>query len=266
MEAVLRQNPIRVRAAGVVANSLSLIIFMLLWETLPRTGVVKQTFIAPPTIVASTIWELLTGGVLLEHIVVSLQRALSGFLLATLVAVPLGFLVGGWFRTVQRILTPLLRLLSEVNPFSLFPVFILLFGIGEVSKTVIIFWVCQWPILFHTITGVKSVDPLLIKAARSMGCDRRTLFCRVLLPGASPGIFTGMKMSAATSFFMLIAAEMIGASSGLGWLVWNAQVNYQIPKLFAATVVISLLGLGINALFIRLEGKVLAWKASVSGR
>jgi NitT/TauT family transport system permease protein len=241
-------------------SSLSVFLFFILWEIAPRAGWVKDTFVSPPSVVATAIWELLKTGEIFTHIGYSLERAFLGFLLATAIAIPLGFFLGGWFKTFQRIMTPLLRLLSELNPFSLFPVFMLLFGIDEFSKIVMIFWVCQWPILFNTITGVKNVDPLLIKAAKSMGADRKTLFFRVVLPAASPGIFTGLKMASGSAFFMLIAAEMIGASSGLGWLVWNAQINYQIPKLFAATVIISVLGLIITNLFTRVEKRIIIWK------
>ena len=264
MEASVKSFPQRAR--NRVAENLSVILFLILWEIAPRIGLVEQTFIAPPSVVLSTIWDLLKTGEIFTHIGVSLERALMGFLLAAVVAVPLGFFLGGWYKTFQRVVTPLLRLLGEVNPFALFPVFILLFGIGEVSKVAMIFWVCQWPILFHTVTGVEGVDPLLIKSARSMGADRKTLFFRVVLPTAAPSIFTGLKIGSGTAFFMLIAAEMIGASSGLGWMVWNAQVNYQIPKLFAATVTISILGLIINQLFIQVEHRLIGWKEAAFGQ
>jgi NitT/TauT family transport system permease protein len=181
------------------------------------------------------------------------------------IAIPLGFLLGGGFRTFERLINLPLRFLGQVNPFSLFPMFILLFGIGELSKGAMIFWVCLWPILFNTITGVKGIDPLLVKSARSMGTGPVALFYKVILPGAAPGIFTGLKMGSGTAFFMLIAAEMIGASRGLGWMVWNAQINFMIPRLFAATVVISVLGLILNQLFVVLERKMIGWKESVAG-
>ncbi|MBP2636242.1 MAG: ABC-type transporter, integral rane subunit [Firmicutes bacterium] len=247
---------------NIVVDNLSIIIFLSIWEAAPRIGLVPQTFISPPSIVLSTIWDLVTTGVLFIHIKASLLRAVFGFILAAVIGIPLGFFLGGWFRLFERVMTPLLRLLAEVNPFSLFPVFILIFGIGEISKVSMIFWVCLWPILLNTITGVKNVDALLIKSARSMGVTAVDMFFKVVLPAASPGIFHGVKTSCNTAFFMLIAAEMIGASSGLGWLVFNAQNNYQIPKLFATTVTISALGLSLNYLFVELERRIIIWKES----
>ncbi len=271
MEATLKKTGSKIRAGGirekglpllqkVIFDNLSIIVFLVIWEVAPRIGLVPQTFISPPTLVVSTLWDLLADGTLLLHIKASLLRAVLGFVLAAVIGIPLGFFLGGWFRLFERIVTPVLRLLAEVNPFSLFPVFILLFGIGEISKVSMIFWVCLWPILLNTITGVKSVDELLVKSARSMGVKAADMFFKVVLPAASPGIFHGLKTSCNTAFFMLIAAEMIGASSGLGWLVFNAQNNYQIPKLFATTVTISILGLSLNYLFSELERRVIIWK------
>lgn len=273
MEGTLKKVVLKTKGGGeytkalsgvrsLLVDNLSIIVFLIIWEAAPRVGLVPQTFISPPSIVLSTLWSLVADGVLLIHVKASLLRAVFGFVLAAVIGIPLGFFLGGGFRLFERIVTPLLRLLAEVNPFSLFPVFILLFGIGEISKVSMIFWVCLWPILLNTITGVKNVDELLIKSARSMGVKAVDMFFKVVLPAASPGIFHGLKTSCNTAFFMLIAAEMIGASSGLGWLVFNAQNNYQIPKLFATTVTISALGLSLNYLFAELERRIINWKES----
>lgn len=251
------------KTANFFWNGISILMFIALWELAPRAGWVPQTFIAPPSVVLTTLWELLLSGILFQHSEVSLFRAIGGFIAAAVIGIPLGFLLGGWFKLFERIISPILYLLHAVNPFSLFPVFILLFGIGEVSKVAIIFWVCLWPILLNTITGVKNVDTLLIKSARSMGVRGLELFLKVILPAASSNIFHGLKSSCSAAFFIIIAAEMIGASSGLGWLVYHSQTNYQIPKLFATTVTISALGLSLNYLFGRLERKLINWKENV---
>jgi NitT/TauT family transport system permease protein len=246
-------------------DKLSILLFFAVWELVPRAGGLFETFIAPPSVVVKTLAELLQSGELYGHIGVSLGRAAAGFSVAGAIAIPLGFVLGGGFRTFERMINLPLRFLGQVNPFSLFPLFILLFGIGELSKGAMIFWVCLWPILFNTITGVKGIDPLLVKSARSMGTGQVALFFKVILPAAAPGIFSGLKMGSGTAFFMLIAAEMIGASRGLGWLVWNAQINFMIPRLFAATVVISVLGLILNQLFVVMERRLIGWKGSAAG-
>ncbi len=238
----------------------AIIVFLLIWEIAPHAGWVPQTFISPPSLILKTLFDLIISGVLFIHIKVSLLRSVLGFFLAMVVGIPLGFLLGGWFPLFERVTNPVLRLMSSINPFSLFPVFILLFGIGEISKVAMIFWICLWPVVINTTTGIQNVDSLLIKSARSMGVAGRELFFKVILPAASPNIFHGLRTACSVAFFMLIAAEMVGASSGLGWLVFNAQNNYQIPKLFAATITIAGLGLGLNSLFGILERRLLSWK------
>lgn len=262
---VQKDRSLKIRFLGTavkkfIAANISIAAFFIIWEILVDTGILKDTFVAAPSMIAVTIVQLLETGTLLGHIGISLFRAIGGFILAAVIAVPLGFFLGGSFHIFRRAVTPLVRLLSAANPFALLPVFILLFGIGEISKIAIIFWVCLWPILLNTITGIQNVDRLLIKSARSMGMQGTALFFKVILPAAAAPIFHGLKMGCGTAFFMLIAAEMIGASTGLGWMVWNAQINYQIPKLFAVTFVISVLGLLLNYLFARIERNVLSWQ------
>jgi NitT/TauT family transport system permease protein len=156
-----------------------------------------------------------------------------------------------------------LRLFAQLNAFALFPIFVLFFGIGELAKFAVIFWSCVWPILFTTIAGVQGVDPLYVKVARSMGSGRLTIFVRVLFPGALPSIFTGIRLGATVAFLMLIAAEMIGATAGLGWVVLNSQVNYVIPRLYLAAAIIAFLGMGMNYLIHFIEASVIKWKETV---
>lgn len=251
------------KMARWVFQSTALVVFLALWEIAPRLGWIDGEFVPPLSSALQEMWRLTLTGELLIHIGASLGRAVIGFGLATVVAVPLGFLLGGWFKTFEKILDPLLQIFGQVNPFSLFPLFILFFGIGEVAKVAIILWVCIWPILSNTISGVQNIDPLLVKSARSMGTSKITLFLKVVLPGASPSIFTGIKMGASTSFLMIIAAEMIGANEGLGYLIHVAEMNYLIPMLFAGVVTIAILGILITNLIGKIEKRVVSWKQDV---
>lgn len=244
----------------IFRKSIALIIFFTLWQILPTMGVVNRQFIPSLSDIIVTMGQLLATGELITHIQASLSRAIEGFALSVLVGVPLGFLLGGWFKKFEEILDPLLQVFAQINPFTLFPIFILFFGIGEVAKVAIIFWVAIWPVLFHTINGVKGIDPLLIKGARAMATPKLSLFYKVVLPGAAPLIFSGLRSSVGTAFLMLIAAEMIGASKGLGWLILNAQNNYNINKLYAAAITIALLGIVITKLLVLLERIIITWK------
>lgn len=239
-----------------------LAVLLALWEAAPRLGWIDVQFFPPPSLILAEGALMAGRGELLVQITASLQRLVQGLAAALLVGIPAGFVLGGWFPRLTHFLRPLLRLLGQINAFSLFPLFVLFFGIGELAKFAIIFWSCIWPVLFTTISGVQNVDPLFVKVARSMGCGRLSLFARVLLPGALPSIFTGVRLGATVAFLMLIAAEMIGANAGLGWLVHNSSTNYVIPRLYLAATLIALLGLAMNAAIHLIEARVVTWNRS----
>jgi len=237
------------------------IIFLIaIWEVAPRLGWIDSQFFPPPSLIIAEGIKMAERGELLIQITSSLQRLFQGLAAALVVGIPLGFILGGWFPRLTHFLRPLLRLFAQLNAFALFPLFVLFFGIGELAKFAVIFWSCLWPILFTTIAGVQGVDPLYVKVARSMGSGRLTIFVRVLFPGALPSIFTGIRLGATVAFLMLIAAEMIGATAGLGWVVLNSQVNYVIPRLYLAAAIIAFLGMGMNYLIHFIEASVIKWK------
>lgn len=238
----------------------AVLLFLAAWEAAPRIGLADPLFIPPLSQVLATIWELSVSGDLIHHTALSLARAVGGFLLGILVALPLGFLLGGWFRTVEAALSPLMDILSQANPFILFHIILLFLGIGEVTKVTIIAWVCTWPILFGTISGIRNVDPVLWKTARSFGLGRIALFRKLVLPAAAPSIFTSLRLSSGYAFFMLIAAEMMGASSGLGWLVLSYQESYHPARIFAAATVIAALGLSLDLVMQFMKARVFSWE------
>ena len=238
----------------------AIFVFLLIWQLAPYIGLINPIIIPVPTTILQKMIQLILSGELLVNIAVSLSRVLIGFFIALAVALPLGFLLGGWFKSFETAVNPLLQVLDQANPFTLFPVFITLLGIGELSKISIIFWVCQWPVLFNTVTGIRNVDPAIVKMARSMGIGKWQMFKKVLLPAAMPSVFTGIRMSAVFAFFMLIGAEMIGASSGLGYMILQAQATFQMPKMWVGIVTVAFLGILFNWILLQIEKKFSGWK------
>lgn len=238
---------------------LAIALFLVAWETIPRLGIVNPTFLPPVSKVAIQLAKLLWSGELERHIGLSLARSSAGFALALAWALPLGFLLG-WFRAFERYVEPLIQIFRQTSAFALFPLFIILLGIGEVSKIAIIFYGAQWPILLNTINGVKNVDPLLVKSARSMGLGNFALFRKVVLPAALPSIFTGLRLAATLSILIIVSAEMMGASAGLGYVLTNSQYNFDILRMYSAIVVLALMGLGTNHLLVSLEKRFTSWK------
>jgi NitT/TauT family transport system permease protein len=245
---------------AAVDNNITILLFVLVWELVARIGLLNAMFVPPPSKVLVTTWHLLIAGPLIQHILISLARSMTGFLVAAVVAIPLGFIMGGWFKNVQAALEPLFEIAAQANPFILFHVIILFFGIGEVTKITIIAWICIWPVLFNTANGMRNVDAVLLKTALSFGLSKWTIFYKIILPSAAPAIFTGLRLSAGYSFFLLIVAEMMGSSSGLGWFVLYSQENYNIEWIFSGAIMIGLLGLLIDLLIQYFEKKVIIWE------
>jgi NitT/TauT family transport system permease protein len=142
--------------------------------------------------------------------------------------------------------------------------FIVILGIGEVSKVAIIFYGAQWPILLNTISGVKNVDALLVKSARSMGLSRFALFRKVVLPAALPSIFTGLRLAATLSILIIVSAEMMGATAGLGYILTNSHYNFDILRMYDAIVTLALIGLSTNYLLVNLEKRLTRWRPDPS--
>ncbi|WP_405177606.1 ABC transporter permease [Nocardia sp. NBC_01377] len=249
-----------VRAAWRIAKPLvAIVAFLLLWQFAPQVGLVDKVFLPPFTTVAQAFIDLVQSGEMWTHVSASLNRSLSGFALALVIAVPLGIAIA-WYKPVADLLNPILELFRNTAALALLPVFVLILGIGETSKVALVVYASVFPILLNTITGVRTVDPLLIKSAVSLGLTPVRLFQKVILPAAIPSIFTGLRMAAASSILVLLAAEMVGARAGLGYLITAAQQNFQIPNMYAGILAISLLGLSFNGLLVTLERRFSRWR------
>jgi NitT/TauT family transport system permease protein len=238
--------------------------FLLLWEIAPRAHWVEPAFLPPFSEVMRTAWHLIANGQLAQHVGASLSRSLVGFTLAILYAVPLGLLIG-WNRRLAATVSPFLEMLRNTAALALLPVFILLLGIGEASKIAIVLYSCSFPILLNTVSGVRGTDPLLIKSARTMGLSQFQLFYKVILPSAVPTIFVGIRLAGAYSLVVLVAAEMIGAKAGLGYLIIYSQYNFQIPEMYVGIITIMLLGVSFNQLLSHIERRLTRWNPSARG-
>ncbi|MFG1783451.1 ABC transporter permease [Rhodococcus oryzae] len=250
---------VRTTAWRVLKPSLAIGLFLLLWELAPRLGLVDKVFLPPFSVVAGAFGDLAASGELWNHASASLSRALTGFAVAIAIAIPLGVAIA-WYRPVAEFVNPILELLRNTAALALLPVFVLVLGIGETSKVALVIYASTFPILLNTISGVRTVDPLLVKSALSLGLTPIRLFQKVILPAAVPTIFTGIRMAAASSILVLIAAEMVGAKAGLGYLITASQYNFQIPKMYAGIIAISLLGLVFNGILVLAERRLSRWR------
>ncbi|MDR1590182.1 MAG: ABC transporter permease [Oscillospiraceae bacterium] len=248
------------KAGSILFGVCALLLFFALWEVAARLELlVNPLFLPPFTKVLGILWRIILNGELWKHLIVSLRRSLIGYAAGVAFAVPFGLALG-WFKRFGRFLNPVLQAFRNTPTLALLPVFVMFFGITEFSKIVVIFWGVIWGVLLNTIAGVRSVDPQLVRAARSMGTSAVRLFVTVVLPGSLPHIFTGMRLSATTSILILIAAEMLGASKGLGYALNFYQANMRFPEMYAYIVVMSVIGVVLNFTLERVEKRSFRWR------
>ncbi|EYD76413.1 ABC-type nitrate/sulfonate/bicarbonate transport system, permease component [Rubellimicrobium mesophilum DSM 19309] len=247
-------------SSTVLAGLPLLLALCLLWEVAPRLGWMNPIFFPPLSAVLSALWDLIASGEMARHIGISFERAGLGFLLATVVAIPLGFLMGR-YAAFEKATDLLVQTLRNTSQFALLPVFVLLLGIGEASKIAITFYAAVFFLLVNTIVGVKSVDSLLLKAAKSMGTSDWDLFRKVIFPSAIPSIVAGMRLGVKASLFSVIAAEMLAARSGIGFLIQNAQLMLKAADMYAGILVLTFVGLLLNYALVWIERRATHWRA-----
>jgi NitT/TauT family transport system permease protein len=234
-------------------------VLALVWELFPRLGVVDPYFLPPLHVVLQAWWEMARDGELWRHLQASLVRSAAGFGIAVSLAIPLGAAIA-WYRPAREILTPPLEVFRNTAALALLPAFTLILGIGETSKIAIVTYACFFPILLSTITGVATVDPQLLRSARVLGLSPVTTFRKVVFPAAVPTIFTGIRISGAAAIRVLIAAELVGATEGLGFLINYSSMNFLIPKMYAAILTTTLVGLAVNYGLVALERRFSRWR------
>jgi NitT/TauT family transport system permease protein len=248
-------------ARKVFVSCIGLVILSALWQVLPSNHIVDPTFVTPFNKVCSTWWHMVQDGSLWSNTRASLERAAVGFFAAIVAGVPLGLLIGGNKRLAE-LLNPVLELFRNTAPLALLPVFILILGIGQTSKFVFIGYGCLFPILLNTISAVSTVDPLLVKSARSLGFNQIRIFQKVVLPASVPQIFTGIRLAGGYALLVLIAAEFVGANSGLGFLITNSEQNFQTPMMYAAIITVSGIGVLLNLVLLAVERRVSTWRVA----
>jgi ABC-type nitrate/sulfonate/bicarbonate transport system permease component len=195
----------------------------------------------------------------------SLGRMLAGFALAVGGGVALGALLG-FSRTLSTALDPVLQFLRALPPPALIPVSLLVFGAGDSAKVFLIALGAVWPVLLNTVDGVRGVDRTALDMARSYRVPAHARLTRLVLPAALPRIFAGARTALGIAIILMVVSELIGADSGVGYVVQLAQRGFDIPEMWAGTLLLGLLGFGANALFVALEKRVLHWHIATTGR
>ena len=242
-----------------------LLLLLLLWEAAGRYGWVHKLFFPPAGKILVSFFEIILSGEIFSHIGLSLWRAGLGYLLAALVAISLGVLMGYW-RSVYEACELVVELLRAVPPPAIIPVAILFLGIGDPMKVFIILFSCVFPILVNTMDGVRGVDPVLTRPARTFGLGQGALIWKVVIPAASPFIMTGLRIALAIALILVVISEMVGATAGIGYFILDAQRSFKIPQMYAGMLVLALLGYALNRCFLLVDAYVMAWHRGLTAR
>ena len=258
------------RPAVLGLRAVSLLLFFVLWwgVSLLNAHVLKVfnpiLLPAPDEVLRAGI-KMAASGELLKHITASLSRVVWGFGIAATLGIVVGTALGR-SRLLEHLVEPMLEMLRPIPPLAFLPMMVLWFGIGEASKVAFISYAAFFPIFTTTIEGIKYVDPVLIRAASSLGASERQIFWHVVLPAATPNIITGMRLAFGLSFFVIVAAEFIAADSGLGFLINDARTFFLVSNMLLGAAVIGIIGVLANVLLRKLEGRLLRWRQESRGQ
>jgi NitT/TauT family transport system permease protein len=212
------------------------------YEALARSGVFPPALLPTLTTVGRTLWAAIADGSMPRHALYTLYRVMTGLGLAVAVGLPLGILMAR-FRAIEGFFMPLVSVLMPIPSLAWVPLFILWFGLGNVTTVLVVFYAATFPMLLNAWSGVRSVNPLWLRAAGAMGANGRALFWKVMVPGASPFIITGVRQAFLRAWIAVVGAEMLAASDwGLGWVIFDAKEFLNTDIMLAALVVIGVIG------------------------
>lgn len=250
-----------VRAASrILPYAFAAAVIIVLWQAVVALTKPSEAVLPSPVAVAAEFGLLLANGTLITDAAISVARVTSAWLLSALIAIPLGLLMGT-SRRLEAVVDPFVELFRPISPLAWIPLAILWLGIGEPGKIMVVFVGTFFPLLLNTIAGVKSVDPTLVDAGRVFGCTTQAmLFRRVVFPAALPGIVTGLRIAFGTGWAAIIAAELVAARSGLGYLIANGMDILRADEVLAGMIVIGILGVIFDTFFRFLHGRY-SWDA-----
>lgn len=260
-----RLGQIRLRSLrGPLISLTTILLVLVVWILVTDVFHLVRPIVLPgPRDIIEELGRLIERGYtnkpLWFHIRASLFRTLTGLLLGLAVGIPLGLLVGYyWF--VSAIFTPFLGALRPIPPIAFIPLVVLYFGIGEFSKIILIFMAALWYVTLNTAAGVKSVPSDLMRAGRNLGLGQRQIFTHVILPSSLPYIMTGVKTATAVSWAIVVAAELVAAQQGLGYMVMDAATFFRVSDVYIGIALIGMIGLLLEIMISVAESRLLHWR------
>ena len=241
---------------------LSPVLLLLLWEAGSRIGLIPERTLAAPSAVLGTLLEMVISGELPSNLLVSFARVAVGLLIGVGLGLALG-LIAGLSRSGELAVDPLMQIKRTISALALTPLFIVWFGIGETPKVALIAFGTIFPVYLNLYSGIRSVDLRLLDAAKSFGLSRWEQIWHVVLPSALPQLLVGLRYALSVSILVLVVAEQINASAGLGYLINNARDFMRTDIIVVCLMVYAILGLGADWLVRAIEARALIWRPSI---
>ncbi len=262
-------RPARARALGLfegvaaerIVSILSPLLLLALWEGLGRLGLLDARFFPAPSAIAETFAKLLGSGELWEHTVTSLGRVVIGFLIGAIPGLVLG-IVMGLSRLVRAALNPMVGALYPIPKSAILPLLLLVFGTGEGSKYAIVASGVFFLVLLNTVAGVLNIEPVYLDVGRNFGASRLQTFLTIALPGALPLIFTGVRLAWGIALVLIVVGEIFASRSGLGYFINNSYQTFQVEKMYAGLIVMSVIGYASFLILDELQRWLIPWRGA----
>lgn len=242
-----------------------LVALLALWEYSSRIGILNPSIMPAPSGIIQTFVGMVESGRWQNNLIASLGRIVKGYIVGASCGLVVGFLMGN-FKPISKLLTILVGFLRPIPTIAWIPMFILWLGIGDLSKVTIISIGCFWPVLLNTINGIKSVDNKLLDVAVVLEKSWFVKLYKIILPSALPSILTGLRLAVSSALMGVLAAEMLAANSGIGFLITFGRELAQPGIMLVGVLTIAFLGLAVDFILIRVERHLLRWNAAYTSK
>lgn len=252
------RKKINKRIRDILLGLIIPVFILLLWQYLGSVGIIRQTILPRPTILFQKLIPIMENGTLFENLLTSLGRVLVGYLLGAVLGLTFGLIIGA-SKLAGKLSSIMIGVLRPIPALACIPILILLFGIGELSKIVVIMIGSFWPVLLNTIQGIQTVDSKLLELGLVLEKKKSVVVKKIILPAAFPSIFTGLRLGISSSWTNIVAAEMIAASKGMGHMITYAREMSQPSIVLIGVLTIGLVGLLIDFVVIQVQKKALYW-------
>ncbi|WP_175819459.1 ABC transporter permease [Burkholderia sp. BCC0419] len=237
-------------------------LLLLLWYAVRSSGLVNPALVPAPLEVAARFLNLARGR-LLGDVWMSTQRVLIGVTFGSLLAVPVGFCLG-WYKGLRSFINPVINFFRALPPIALIPLTIVYFGIGEVAKTVILFYASFFAAVIVMYEGIAQISPVYIRVARALGANDLEVFGRVVVPLTVPHMLTAVRVALGVAWATLVASELIAAQQGLGALIQNASAFFQLDIIYVGIACIGFIALAMDLVLRTLSHRLVAWQDRIA--